>query len=47
VIGVGVALPCSIAAFGFHPHYPFWATVIVALTIAAIRAFTLHGRDIA
>jgi hypothetical protein len=46
VVGVGLTLLSAIAAFGFIPHYPFWAVLIIALALGVIWALTVHGRDI-
>lgn len=46
VVGVIIAILASVAAFAWLPHYPAWAIVMIAISVAVIWALTAHGRDI-
>ncbi len=46
-VGVIVAVLATLVAFSWLPWYPFWALVLIAISVAVIWALTVHGRDIA
>ena len=45
-VGVIIAVISSLAAFAWVPYYPFWAILLIVVSIAIIWALTVHGRDI-
>lgn len=45
-VGVALAVVVAAASFAWMPWYPFWAIVLIALSVTVIWALTVHGRDI-
>jgi hypothetical protein len=46
-IGVIMAMLAALIGFAWIPWYPFWAILIVAVSVSVIWALIAHGRDIA
>jgi hypothetical protein len=41
-----VSLACVVVAFSFSRADPFWATLVIMLSVLVIYAVTVHGREI-
>jgi hypothetical protein len=46
-IGVLLALLTTLLAFAWLPWYPFWAILLIVVSVSVIWALTAHGRDVA
>ena len=46
IVGVMLAVVAGLLAFAWLPYYPIWAILFIAISVAVIRALTVHGRDI-
>ncbi|MGY1695603.1 hypothetical protein ACI780_11875 [Geodermatophilus sp. SYSU D00814] len=44
--GIGLAVACAVVNLGFLAASPAWSTVVIALSVVAVHALTVHGREI-
>jgi hypothetical protein len=45
IVGVSMAMIASVAAFGWLPYHPLWASLLIALSLGVIGALTAPHRD--
>ncbi|MET1005751.1 MAG: hypothetical protein ABWX96_09395 [Propionibacteriaceae bacterium] len=43
IVGIGLVGFSALANFAFLPHFPFWATIIIAFDVFIIYTLAVHG----
>lgn len=46
-VGVIIGVVSALIAFAWLPHYPIWAILFIAVSVAIIWSLTAHGEDLA